>query len=530
MFRKYTFYFLMIFAFWGCSDDFLEVENQNSLSESSFYQTAQDFEDLINTCYMPIGHTQSNVGLNVINFAIDDRVLHEQVNTSALQYDPTNGAIFNVYQALFEGVFRTNLFIQKFTDEIAIDDQRRATILGEAHFLRGMYYYYLGFWYEVPPLLTEPATDPRVGYPNASKDQIFDFVEQEFLLAIDLLPEEWTGSELGRATKGAAMAYLGKAYLIRSKFQESATVLGDLIDAQLYSLNMPQGQDSLDYVYAYLANFSSIDLPHNGTAYRSEFNTESIFEINYSLAYDEGNRASEFLPLRRSTGGHMTYYNGYSNITGGFGNIAADDKKFPDEFERPTNHPAGLSRDPRYYAFFLEIGDQLDFRPDNPLFNEVFSEASLNSSIGSKKGMRKQLYPFHTTYTWPNAPFQDPNNWRLMRYAEVLLMYAEAKVRETGNFAEASALAALNQVRERAGLAPLTVLSRDAIIHERDIELAGEHKRFWDLARWYNDGWLSLEEVQEFKPTFQDRHVAFPIPLGEINRHYGVLKQNPKWL
>lgn len=510
----------------SCSEDFLEVENQNSLSESSFYKTAQDFEDLIITCYMPMGHVQAGNGQHVIGFAMDDRVLHEQVNTSLLQYTSSDENIASIYEALFRGVFRSNLFIQKFTDEIKMDEERRKTILGEAYFFRGLYYYFLGTWFEVPPLLTEPAEDPTIGYPNATQDEVYDFVEANLLKAIELLPDNWSGGEEGRATKGAAKAFLGKTYLIRSKFTESAAILEEIINSNVYSLNMPAGTDSLDYIYAYLSNFTSIDMPYNGYSYPAEFNSESIYEINYSLTYDAG----QYLPLRWSTGGHISWYNGYSRITGGFGNIAAEDEKFPAEFERPANHPAGLTVDPRYYAFYIEIDDPIDYRTDHPFYNEPFGLADLNSSIGSKKGLRKQLYPFHTSYTWSNAPFQDPNNWRLMRYAEVLLMYAEAQVRSTNNFSDASALDAFNQVRTRAGLEGLTMLSKEAIIHERDIELCAEHKRFWDFSRWYNDGWMTIDEVQQFKPTFQERHVCWPIPLGEINRHYGVLKQNPKWL
>jgi hypothetical protein len=522
--------FFTAFFLLGCSDDFLEVSNPNNLSESSFYQTESDFEDLIITCYMPMGQAQTSGRMHKLMFAMDDRVLHEQVGISALQYDPTNSDISSIYAALMRGVFRTNLFLQKFTEDIKIDEERRLTMIGEAHFLRGMYYHYLAVWYEMPPLLTLPPEDPRVGYQNATQEEIFEFAQQEFELAADLLPEVWAGSELGRATKGAALSFLGRNHLYQAKFSEAAAALEEVIDLNLYSLNMPQGTDSLDYIYAYLSNFTPIDMPHNGNVYRSEFNTESIYEINYSGAHNEGARSSEFLPLRRSTGSHMTWFHGYSAITGGFGNIAAEDKVFPDEFERPDDHPAGLTLDPRYYAFFIEPGDPLDFRPDNPLFNEVFEVGDLNSSMGSQKGVRKHLYPFHTIYTNPNAPFLDPNNWRLMRYADVLLMYAEAQVRAGGNFGDASALAAFNQVRERAGLEPVNVLSKKAIIHERDIELAGEQIRFWDLTRWYKDGWMTLEEVQQYKSNFQPRHVCFPLPLGEINRHYEEMQQNPKWL
>ncbi|MEE9440195.1 MAG: RagB/SusD family nutrient uptake outer membrane protein [Saprospiraceae bacterium] len=518
----------LLFLTIGCSDEFLNVNNTNTLSESSFYITEQDFEDLLITCYMPLGHMQQGTGQHTIGFAIDDRILHEQVNTSLLQFTSSNENIANIYRALYTGVFRSNLFIQKFTDEIDVDEERRKTMLGEANFFRGLYYFYLATWFEVPPLVTEPAEDPRVGYPNATQEEVYAFVEESFLKAIEMLPENWSSTQTGRATKGAAMAFLGKTYLLQSKFNKSAEVLGSLINSNSYQLNMPVGTDSLDYIYAYLSNFTSIDMEHSGHSYQSEFNSESIFEINYSLASDVG-PSSQYLILRRSTGGHITWFNGPSSITGGFGNVAAEDTKFVDEFELTPNHPAGLKRDPRYYAFYIELGDQLDPRSDHPLFGETFAVSDINSSVGSKKGLRKGLYPYHTSYTWPNAPFQDPNNWRLMRYAEVLLMYAEATIRNTGDMTNSSALDAVNQIRNRAGVEELTVLSKEAIIHERDIELCGEHKRFWDLGRWYTDGWLTLSEVQQFKPTFQPRHVSFPIPLSEINRHYGVLKQNPNW-
>jgi len=161
----------------------------------------------------------------------------------------------------------------------------------------------------------------------------------------------------------------------------------------------------------------------------------------------------------------------------------------------------------------------------------TFHISDLNGTLGSSMGIRKYLYPFHVQVgdNGTGAPMYDPNNWRLMRYADVLLMYAEAQFRATGGAADATALSAINEVRGRVGLNPLTILSKQAIIHERDIELAGEHSRFWDLARWHNDGWLSLADVQQYKPTFQPRHVCFPLPILEINKHDSVLKQNPKW-
>jgi hypothetical protein len=525
---------LLIFVSVSCSKDFLDVKNTNRLSEDSFYKTPKDFEDLVATCYMPLGFHQLFANtVHVINYAMDDRILHENFSLSNLQYTSTASQIYDLYYGLYVGVFRTNLFLQKFTDDIEIDEDRRKTMLGEAHFFRALYYYYLATWFEVPPLLTEPPTDPRVGYPNATQDEIYKLVEQDFKFAIGALPERW---ENGRATKGAAMAFLGQTYLVQAKFDESADILKQLIDLNLYSLNTPKGDMPIDYINAFLSNFSAVDLPgSNGTSYTAEFNSESIFDVNFS-SYNSG-RGGGYLPQRWSTGSHMTWYNGYSTITGGYGNIAIDDKKFPKEFETVSNHPSGLTKDPRYYATFLNIGDTLDWRPNylsyfqDNLDRITFQKADLNGTLGSTSGIRKYIYPFHVHVGdhGAGAPMFDPNNWRLMRYADVLMMYAEAQFRSTGSPTDVDALNAFNMIRERVGMPHLAVLSKEAVIHERDVEFAGEHKRFWDLVRWYKDGWLSLSDVQKYKPTFQPRHVCFPIPLAEIDKHNGVLKQNPKW-
>jgi hypothetical protein len=518
----------------SCSKDFLNVENESELSSTSFYKTQDDFEKLLLTCYMPMAFPDFyGSSMHVINFAFDDRVLHEQINVQNLQIDATNPQVESIWFALYTGIYRCNLFFQKFTPEIPVDAKRKDQMFGEAHFLRGLYYFWAGQYFEVPPLLKEPYV-PNTLYPNSTQDSIYNFAEEEFKKGISMLQStntvKWDDANIGRATLGAAMAFLGKTYLLRQKWQEAADEFKQVMNLGVYDLNMPQGNDSLDYVFSYLANFSFMDLPAgNGRVYDSENNIESIFEVQFSTAYVEDARAGRYLPGRRGTGSHLTWYNGLG-FTTGYKNIAIDDKKFPGEFERPASHPAGLKIDPRYYAIFWNIGDTLDFRSDSPLKNQVLKISDLNSSLGTSKGLRKYFYPPHIQPYYYLAPFMDPNNWRLMRYADVLLMFAEARFRATNNASDAEALGAFNRVRERAGLEPIALLSKDAIIHERDIEFAAEHLRYWDLVRWYQSGWLTLTDIRVFKPYFQEKNVCYPIPLGEINNMKGVLKQNPKWL
>jgi len=526
---KYLFISLLL-LFWGnsCSEDFLDLQNPNQLAESSFYKTADDFEKLAITCYMPMAFSNMyGSSYLVLNWAMDDRVIHEQFNTQNLQFDATLPQVRDIYYAIYTGIYRCNLFFQKYNDKVPLLEQRKNSMFGEVHFLRGLYYFYAGFLFEVPPLLKEPYV-PNTYYPNSTQDSIYNFAEAELKEAVNLLPVSWPSTEIGRATKGAALAFLGKLYLYRQMWSQAAATFKQVMDLGVYELSKPVAQDSLDYVFAYLANFSKMDLPTKNAVYKAENNKESVFEIQYSTKYtDSDGRAGKYLPGRRTTGSFLTWFNSFIN---GFKNIAMDDKKFPNEFEKPSSHPAGLTRDPRYYATFIWVGDTLDFRPNSPLHNQVLQVSQLNSSLGSRAGMRKYLYPFHTEYDFAMAPYVDPTNWRLMRYADVLLMYAEAKFRETNNGTEPTALAAFNEVRSRVGLAPVAALTKQAFIHERDIEFACEHSRYWDLVRWYQSGWLTIDEVRQYKPYFQPRNVCLPIPLDEINNMKGVLKQNPKWL
>jgi len=515
----------------SCSEDFLDVKNVNNLSANNFYQTEDDFDKLLITCYMPLAFSNFyGSQIHVINYAFDDRIIHEQFATQNLQYDATNGSVEAIFYGIYTGIYRCNLFFANWPEDLLEDNEiKKDQMFGEAHFLRGLYYFHAAWLFETPPLLREPY-EPNKLYPNSTQDTLYNFAESELTKAIGLLPVSWDDANVGRATKGAAVAFLGKVYLYRQKWQQSADMFEQLMGSEYnYALSMPKGTDSLDYVFAYLCNFSHIDLPAPGNLYTAEHNSEYIFDVEFSEAFTQPDRAGVYLPGRRGTGSHLTWFNSYIN---GFKNIAMEDDIFPDEFESPASHPAGLKRDPRYYAQFMWVGDTLDFRSDSPLREVVLKKSDLNSSLGSDAGPRKYFYPFNITYYNPIAPYADAKNWRLIRYADVLLMFAEATLRAEGGSSttDVDALQAINNVRNRAGLDPLTAVTRDAIIHERDIELAGEHHRYWDLVRWYKSGWLTIDEVRVYKPYFQERHVCFPIPLAEINNMKGALKQNEKWL
>ena len=185
-------FLFIVLLYTGCSKDFLDVENESELSSTSFYKTQEDFEKLLNTCYMPMAFPNLyGSSMYVINFAFDDRVLHEQINVHNLQIDATNSQVADIWYGIYTGIFRCNLFFEKFTPEIVAEASRKTQMFGEAHFLRGLYYFWAGLYFEVPPLLRNSYV-PNTLYPNSAGFTVPPRAEQQHpLLHASTFPQFW---------------------------------------------------------------------------------------------------------------------------------------------------------------------------------------------------------------------------------------------------------------------------------------------------------------------------------------------------
>jgi len=363
--------------------------------------------------------------------------------------------------------------------------------------------------------------DPKFKYSNSEDDEIWDQMEKDLLGftddkmgftysgAINTLPAKWDVKFAGRATKGAAMALLGKIYLYRHKWTEAKTYFKKVMDLGVYSLSQPKGNDSTDYVYALLANSSYVDLiSKSGNAYKAENNSESVFEIQFD---DQGDDFPWLPGWFNSASLSSMYYGpfGYTNL--------GVRKTFVDLFTDLPEHPAGLLKDPRLSATVFSEGDTL-YKDDKLVKWDV--------SLGfeEKYGLRKGFYP-----TIPQERiYHDPTNYRLIKYSDILLMYAEACMMEDGdwNAAPAEAVEAVNLLMRRAGLTEYFVLKKDDIIKERSKELGCENHRFFDLMRWYK-----APEGQQWvtKPSDilgKNFKTLLPIPLYEIDVNFPNLEQN----
>jgi tetratricopeptide (TPR) repeat protein len=391
-----------------------------------------------------------------------------------------------------------------------MDQNLKNRVLGQAYFLRGLFYFHLVDMFGSVPL---PVKSAEV-VPQSTVAQGWDRVISDFKSAVDLLPAQYSSitgpdqNDKGRATKGAAMAFLGKAYLFNKKFTEAAAQFKAVIDLGIYDL-MPNYKD----------NFTDAN----------ENNKESIFEIQFSL----------------TAGGTDLQWQGVPSPTWGMYSARAITFAPPNfgwrdvqptfsvlnEFRQEKTMDGKI--DPRCLATIF-YNDTIDTHlPNTPMYKTTFQQ-----TYASSPAYLADIFCKKYQNAYGNKP--DEYDWksgineRLMRYADVLLMYAECQ-NELGKAAECAQY--IQRVRTRAGLPDRTgefstfsqAQLRDQIGHERLLEFCLEGHRFDDIRRW---GWLSdaskLTWLKTRDPEFNS-YVAgrelLPIPQKEIDNNPEV-KQN----
>lgn len=466
----------------SCSDEFLDVDSFDEDSEN-FFNSEQDYQDALIAAYDLLQSTYLNVMLGEI--ASDNTLAggESAVDVPGIQeiddmvHTPVNQQLQDIWGWMFSGVNRAN-YILEFRDKT--DFAGKNFVLAEATFLRAYYYFELVKWFGDVPL----AVDQRLLFGDQDvvdrtpAAEVYAQIEQDLLFAIDNLPD--VQAETGRATKGAAQALLGKAYLYQDKFTEAANVLNDLVNSGTYDL---------------LADYSTMFENDN------ENNIESVFEVQYTDIEGAG-----FGCLQCSEGNVAVGFNGIRNYSG-----PVFESGF--SFNVPVQEV--------YDAF--EDGD---LRRDTAIL-DIEAWAAANPDVSFVEGFEHTGY-YNRKYiarqgdlNTGDANLTNPNNYRSIRFADVLLMAAEALNR--GGINDALAQTYLNRVRSRAGLADVTASGSaltDAIYAERRVELVGEGHHFFDLVR---TGRASAE-IDGFQTG---KHELFPIPSIEIELAGNRWAQNP---
>lgn len=414
--------------------------------------------------------------------------------------DANFGLTADTWSNLYTGIYRANQVIA-YVPAISMDETLKKRTVGEAKFLRGLFYYYLTLYFGRPPLVLEPS-QPSMQPGNATTEEAYAQVAKDLTEAIPDLPTTYGSADLGRATRGAAYALLGKTYLQQKKYQQAADAFAWLVTGpgtSLYSL-VPNYRD----------NF----------LITTENNTESVFEVQHALKDNENGDDDVNPSINLNVGASIAKF--YAPAGPGFQDGGARRWVVNEFYQEKT--AAGL-RDPRLPVTFLF--DSTDER--GPNFTDIYGQTfTQRYGTNNARVWYRKLLNDHWRGT---ETFNSPNNYRLIRYADVLLMYAEAL---NGLGQTTAAYPYVDRVRVRVGMRPLSVafpgLSQTAFLnqlkHERIVELSGEAWRFADLARWGDLSTALAVRDPEFANFRTGKHELYPIPQSDIDLNPN-LTQNP---
>jgi hypothetical protein len=500
--KKYIYILLIVLTatFVSCND--FDVTPLGQLSGSNFPASDADAIALTDGIYYPNVRISTALGY-VIDLTSELEANAENENSGGyylgvMNWDPTNSYVQTVWQNLYEIVTRANDVVDKVGEE---SDLRRR-LQGEARFLRAYAYFYLvQLWGDVPLVLhnLDGATAPRNDVEN-----VYQQIVDDLIYAAENLPNvaEYPATDKGRATKGAAYAYLAKVYLVWGQTSTLRDKAKERYTESVKYANLVTGY-SLEEVF--LDNWSNAN--RNGK--------ESIFSVQHLQGqYGAGDGGNHLV--------HCSFVNGFSNAKGGLPHVYATSDKWYEDFD---------DRDQRKRGTYIK-----EYRnPDGKHPDSVF--------VFDRVRYRKYV---DTTDISNTANTRDINR-TVIRYAEVLLLKAEA-INERDGTPNAEAYEAINQVRRRAFRQfPVTTVSNIAdlpaglnyeqfktwIQQERLFELTYEQNRWTDLVRWrifvktlkeaVSKGWI---DESYLKQNVQPYYYRFPIPKSQRDINPEGLWQN----
>jgi len=488
-FTKIGLLLLLSLSLVQCSDDFLDKTQPDTINTGNYPTNAEELVTLVNGAYQPLQWPKLyNLRMWTTDIFAGNSLVGagggvDGIETTSLANFVANSAnegVLDLWRGPWPGILRSNIVISV-APGLNIDETIKNRSLGEAYFLRAQYYFVLVRFFGDVPLITQPQSSSSNLYPSRTPaNEVYEQIISDLERAVELLPvkQDYADADKGRASKGTAVGMLAKVHLTRGNWQEVVNLTTQL-QSMGYSLNAN-----------YADNFRM----------ETENSNESLFEVQYAA-----NAGYDFWSNENQSSWASTFMGPRSSglVAGAYG------------WNQPTQE----------FVNQYEAGDN---RKDVTILYEgapAFDGQQYSASWSfTGYNVRKFLVPLSVSPSFDNSPL----NFPVLRYADVLLMRAEA-LNELGQ--TASAEAPLNEVRNRAGLGDIqSGLSqsdfRNAVLKERRLELAFEGQRWFDLIRVSN-GQYGLNFLHSIGKTNADEHhLLLPIPQIERDRNPN-LTQNP---
>ncbi|HLO79842.1 MAG TPA: RagB/SusD family nutrient uptake outer membrane protein [Chitinophagaceae bacterium] len=502
----------LVLALTGCSKDFLEKNSLTQLGEANFWKTEQDailgingIYDVLQDRVLYSGNLNGTAGLPMYDTFGDNAYnayrFEGPGNFMVANIDPSNAMFSALWTSLYKGIGRANVALENIEKipSSAISDANKQALLGQALFLRSLFYMNLAVYFKDVPLVLKVQSLEEAYVPKNTYQEVSDQIIKDLKDAASKLPVSYPGTQYGYATKGAALGLLAR-FLLYNKDYQGVLDATETILTLGYSLNSSYSQLFTE---------------------QGEFSKEILFSVRFfqDVSNNSENFSSTFLAQPKVDQQPMP------NLVKDY--FCTDGKPITSSPLYNATTPKN-NRDPRLAA-------SIYFRNDIFLtdINRVFT-GNTATTYGQKKYIRTGASATGIAVFNPGG-----QDFIVLRYADVLLMRAEALV-ELNQLSGVYAL--VNQVRARvsmptiekaegAGLSQTAL--RDVVRHERRVELAFEGLRYFDLKRW---GTLQqafqlviADKVAGYPAIYQPgKSEIFPIPLSELNANAN-LAQNPVW-
>lgn len=458
----------------NCKKDWLDTYPPDGPTPVNYYTNAAEALTGVNACYDVLSAQLDRLyglGIDAVGMYCGDECVGGRTaprDFSPFEQNTMTGSEVTlqiIWRECYTGIYRCNLMLEKL-DGVDMDATLKARFRAEATFLRGFYHFELLKCFGGIPVVTRTLSPETARVPRNTSAETVAQIEADFKAAIPGLPlkSQYAATDAGRVTKGAAQAYLMKLYVFEKRWQEAVTQGQEVINSTEYGL-----------FDDYNDNFSTA----------KENGIESIFEVQCKTGTGTGEGNAHYdLESFENTPNPRGYTQPFAALRNSY-----------------QNNADGV-KDPRR-DFTIKVN--------------IISSTLLAS------------YKYNRPQTpQPAIQYDGELNYKLMRYADFLLLFAEAQ-NESGN--TDMALTYINQVRQRPSvkMLPLSGLSqqqtREAIYNERKWELAFEGHRYFDLVRWGIAG----EVIRAQGRVFVDgKHELLPIPVNEITLN-PLLEQNPMY-
>jgi hypothetical protein len=534
----------------SCKKDLLDTEPQDLISDDSYWKTADQLRLAANGCYAYLKAKNTvdieNLGDNTIWPTVTD---YQRIGTG--NYGSDVGGVNTEWTSGYDGIRRCNHFLENYEKATGVQAAVREQYAGEVKFIRAYLYSYLTLFFGDVQLIlkTLVPSDPEVFGTRQPKAEVVAQMYKDLDDAIASLPTSYSSSDYGRITKGTAMALKARIALYNKEYALAEQMAKAVMDLKVYSL-YNNGSTATSYYEMFTYKGEQSKNGNNKETILARVHVPEVSMHNLSREIQVPDQEIRWNPTKSLVDAYL----------------CSDGKPIDKSalYSEATYNDIFKNRDPRMVQTVLAPGYAWKGQDDgdaDALPNAIYNLPKFRSD---KKGAVTVTGYYFTKYCEPSTVgvvSKDENDIILIRYAEVLLTYAEARL-EQGKLTQADIDLTINKLRERVGMHPMLITElntwgmdlREEVRRERRVELALEGQRYFDILRW-KQGNLLAQDVKGIKismapvpgevagrPTDANGYIIFnsnrsfadpknylwPMPLVQFERNPN-LGNNPGW-